>query len=252
MAGGCFGIVYAFFLYSLVALGITFSPVIKSISRIIIWAINLTKRPKVKQTYELAPFDWSAIIFALFSVVIIIALGRRNSDVYWSLPLLSVGLYVLFSIYISSGQKLRKIEIIENHIIHTKEKENIAQLGDPEKLRKDQLLSLALILILPIAVGGVSGELLDATMRVAQVRADKDLIIHIKEPYSSLVPTNKTSHSIMAPRGYIAFDQLIVLFKGFGKFTVISFKKEGKARNLEIPNSHLIIQKRYRDRTPHH
>jgi adenylate kinase len=40
---------------------------------------------------------------------------------------------------------------------------------------------------------------------------------------------------------YIKFDKVIVLFRGFGKTTVISFVDKGTKKQLEIPNDQLIV-----------
>lgn len=96
---------------------------------------------------------------------------------------------------------------------------------------------------MPMLVGGVSGQLLDAAMRAANVRIEKSTI-YVKEPYSSLLPKSLISKSQIAPKEYMAFDGLVVLFKGFGKTTVISFADGVTARKLEIPNDQLIIEKR--------
>ena len=157
--------------------------------------------------------------------------------------MLSVGLYLFYSVYVSSENKIKKIEIVKNTVLHTDEKENVAQLGDPEKLRQIQMFSLATILVLPLLIGGVSGQLLDAAMRAAHVRVEKP-VIYVKEPYSSLLPKALTSKSQNVPKDYTAFDGTVVLFKGFGKTTVVSFPDCTATRTLEIPNDQLIIENR--------
>lgn len=243
MAAACFGVIYTFFMASLVALGISISPLTRLVVRLIIWITSLFRKRAKQQLYEFAPFEWSAVLFALFAVFIILALGSRDSTVYWHLPLLSVGLYFFYSVYRDSGNKLRKIEAIENSVVHTTEKENIAQLGNPENLRKAQLFSLATILIVPLVLGGVSGQLLDAAMRAAHVRVEK-ATIYVKEPYSSLIPKSAGAAPKNVPVGYTGFDKALVLFKGFGKTTVISFEDGNISRKLEIPNEYLIVEDR--------
>jgi hypothetical protein len=243
MAAACFGVIYVLFAASLVSLGISLSPAIRAVLNVFVWGVNFFLKRKVDPTYALAPFQWSAVLFALFSLVIILALGIQDSTAYWNLPLLSVGLYLFYSVYVSSGNKIKKIEAVKNTVLHTAEKENIVQLGDPEKLRRDQLFSLAAILVLPLLIGGVSGQLLDAAMRTAHVRVEKS-VIYVKEPYSSLLPKALTAKSRNAPKDYMAFDGTVVLFKGFGKTTVVSFPDGTATRKLEIPNDQLIIENR--------
>jgi hypothetical protein len=142
MAAACFGVIYVFFTASLVALGITMSPVTRIVFKFIAWGMNLFHKRKTEPAHELAPFGWSASLLALFSVIIILILGSRDSAAYWNLPLLSVGLYLFYSIYRSSGNKIRKIERVKSSVLHTDEKENVAQLGSLDKLQKVQLFSL--------------------------------------------------------------------------------------------------------------
>ena len=257
MAAACFGLIYIFFTASLVALGISASPGIRVIFKLIVWAITLFRKRKINFAYELAPFEWLAVLFALFSIVIILALGSHDSDVYWNLPLLSITLYLVYSIFRSIGNKIRKIERIKNSALHTEEKENVAKIGDVENLKKLQLFCLAIILFMPLVLGGVSGQLLDAAMRAAHVRIEKP-VIYVKEPYSSLIPKsaavsqNASNSSLLpksvaatsqnTPKEYTAFDKTIVLFTGFGKTTVVSFQEEGATRKLEIPNDHIIVE----------
>lgn len=243
MAATCFGMIYVFFIASLVSLGITLSPAIRIVFQFFVWGVNLFRKRNAEPAHTLAPFEWSAALLALFSVVIILALGSQDSNAYWNLPMLSVGLYLFYSVYVSSGNKIKKIEMVKNAVLHTDEKENIVQLGDPEKLRRVQLFSLAAILVLPLLIGGVSGQLLDAAMRTAHVRVEKP-VIYVKEPYSSLLPKALTPKDRNAPKDYTAFDGTIVLFKGFGKTTVVSFPDGNAARKLEIPNDQLIIENR--------
>lgn len=241
MTAACFGFVYVFFMVSLVALGISLSPATRLVVRQILWVINLFRKREIRQLYEFAPFEWLAVLFALFSIIIIFALGNRDPSMYWSLPLLSIGLYFFYSVYKSSDNKLKRIEAVENSVLHTAEKEEILQLGIPEHLRKAQLFSIAMILLVPLALGGLTGQLLDAAMRMAHVRVEK-ATIYVKEPYSSLITKSATAKNRNSPAGYTAFDKVIVLFKGFGKSTVISFQDGSTSRNLEIPSDQVIVE----------
>lgn len=247
MAAACFGLIYVIFIASLVSLGITLSPAIRAVLNISVWGVSRFRKRKVELAYRLAPrlapFEWLAVLFALFSIVIILRLGSQDSTVYWNLPILSIFLYLMYSVYVSSGNKIKKIEKLKNTVLHTDEKESIVQLGDPEMLRREQIFSLATILVVPLLIGGVSGQLLDAAMRTAHVRVEKP-VIYVKEPYSSLLPKVLTSKSQNPPKEYTAFDGTVVLFKGFGKTTVVSFADGNATRKLKIPNDQLIIENR--------
>jgi len=243
MAAACFGVIYAFFVGSLVSLGITISPITQVVFRLMVWGVNFFKKRKVEPEHKLAPFEWSSLLFAIFAVVIILLFGSLDSTLYWSLPTLSVGLYLFYSVYLSCGKKIKEIETIKNARIHSEAKENVAQLGDVEKLRAGQIFSLATILIIPLLLGGVSGQLLDAAMRAAHVRIEK-AVIYLKEPYSTLLPKSLVSKDKASPKDFIAFDGAVVLFKGFGKTTVISFADGTTTKKLEIPNDQVIVEDR--------
>ncbi len=243
MAAACFGVIYVIFIASLIALGITLSPIIRVALKFFVLGVNRFRRHKTEPVHALAPFEWPAALFSCFSLAIILALGNQDSSAYWNLPMLSVGMYLFYSVYVSSGNKIRKIEMVKNAVLHTEEKENNFQLGNPEKFRRVQLFCIATILVLPLIVGGVSGQLLDAAMRAAHVRIEQP-VIYVKEPYSSLLPKSLISKSRSAPKNYVAFEGTVVLFKGFGKTTVVSFPDGIAARKLEIPNEQIIIENR--------
>lgn len=243
MAAACFGVIYAFFVGSLVSLGICVSPVTRGVFHLIVWGVNLFKKRKIQPEHKLAPFEWSSPLFAIFAVIIILVFGSKDSRVYWSLPSLSVGLYLFYSAYLSCGKKIKEIETIKNSRVHTEAKENVAQLGDVEKFQTGQVFSLLTILVVPLLLGGVSGQLLDAAMRAAHVRIEK-AVIFVKEPHSTLLPKSLVSKDRSSPKDFTAFDGAVVLFKGFGKTTVISFPDGTTTKQLEIPNDQIIVEDR--------
>lgn len=243
MAASCFGVIYAFFVGSLVSLGIFASPATRGLFHLIVWGVNLFKKRKVRPEHKLAPFLWTSPLFSIFAIIIILLFGHKDSRVYWSLPMLSVGLYLFYSVYLSCGKKIKEIETLRNSLVHTEAKENISQLGDVENLRTGQVFSLLTILVIPLLLGGVSGQLLDAAMRAAHVRIEK-AVIFVREPYSSLLPKSLVSTDRPIPKDFIAFDGVVVLFKGFGNTTVISFPDGVKTKQLEIPNDQIIIEDR--------
>jgi hypothetical protein len=241
MAAACFGAIYILLVASLVALGITLSPLIRVVSTLLTWGVGKLQKRKVELVHPLAPFEWWAALLAMFSVLIIAVLGRHDSTAYWNLPLLSVGLYLFYSVYVSSASKIKQIKQIEGSALLTEEKQRVAQFGDCDKLRAAQLISIGIVVLAPLVAGGVSGQLLDAAMRSAHVRIEKP-VIYVKEPYTSLLPKSLASKmSQIAPKEYSAFEGVVVLFKGFGKTTVISFPDGDITRKLEVPNDAIII-----------
>ncbi|MYN14209.1 hypothetical protein GSY71_13775 [Pusillimonas sp. TS35] len=243
MAAACFGVIYVFFVGSLVSLGIAVSPLVRAIFSIIAWGASLFKSRRFRAAHELARFEWVSLFFSIFSIYIIIVLGSKDPKVYWNLPLLSIGLYFFYSVYISYGNKIKKIEMIKRYRIHTEEKENIPQLGEVEKIRVGQACSLFVILLAPLFFGGVSGQLLDAAMRAAYIRIE-EAVIYVKEPYSSLLPKARISNNKISPKDYIAFDGAVVLFRGLGTTTVISYAEGVNSKKIEIPNEYIIVESR--------
>lgn len=241
MAAMCFGIIYAFFIVCLVALGVVMSPIIRLIFFIVGKVINFARKRKLRQHYELAAFDTWAILPSIFSVVLILIFGQRDRNAYWNLPLLSAALYLFYSLFISSGKKIKKIETIKNSILLSSEKNNVFTHGDPDKLKQMQQICVGVTFICPLFIGGVSGQLLDAAMRAAHVR-NENVVIYVMEPYASLIPNSVASEFPLQLKDYKSFDKAFVLLSGFGKTTVISFKDRGIERKLEIPNDKMIIE----------
>lgn len=243
MAAACFGLIYLFFIGTSVSFGIFLSPLIQSILKIVFWVRNSVQKTKVKPMHPLAPFDWSTVVPSLGYVMLMHALGTQDSSAYWTLPLLSIGIFFFYSIYTSSGKTLKNIAMIKGSLVHTEDKEVCGKSGDTEKHQRNQLFAIVSILVMPLIVGGVSGQLLDAAMRFAHVRIEKP-VVYVKEPYASLLPRALTTDIHIAPKEYTAFNGIVILFKGFGKTTVVSFKDGVSSRKLEIPNDQLIIEDR--------
>ncbi len=106
MAAICFGAVASLFVFSLVSLGIMLSPMVRFsfwiTGKIIPKFANAIK----KSPYMLAPLSWFAAIGALFAVLIIVRLAHRDIMLDWNLPLLSIALYFVYSVSVSSHKQL--------------------------------------------------------------------------------------------------------------------------------------------------
>lgn len=241
MAAICFGMVYLFFTASLVALGMIMSPLIKVILKIISTIVQLSKKRTYRQPYELSPIEWPYSLLSLFAIFLIYIFGKNDPTAYWNLPLVSITLYLLYSAYQTNNIKLKKIRSCEKSIIHSHEKTDTYKLGSSEKITKNQFLILVFILTLPLIIGGVSGQLLDAAMRAAHVRID-NAVIYVKKPYSSLIHSSLLKNNKNKPVGYDRFESVSVLLRGFGKESVIQFKGDDIIKTIEIPNESLIIE----------
>lgn len=239
LAAACFGIIYIFFVGSLVSLGVTVSPLIKYFSQIYLWTYKFRNTRKPSQIYDFAKFKWSYLIFAFFAVLFVLGLGSNDHNAYWNLPLLSIAMFFFYSAYLSTGEKIKNLEISLKSVVQIDEKDSSAT-GKIENLRKAQMLSLGVLMVMPLFVSGVTGQLLDGAMRQAHLRIE-NAIVFVKEPYATLIPVTAKSPAQPMPAQYVKFEKITVLFKGLGTTTVLSFVEGKVEKRLEIPNDQLIV-----------
>ena len=95
-------------------------------------------------------------------------------------------------------------------------------------------------MLLPLLLGGVSGQLIDGAMRMAQIRVEH-ATVYVKAPYNFLMPDVLTAKGVKAPDGYKPYADITVLFKGFGDTTVIAFKEGERQHQLTVPNDQIIV-----------
>jgi hypothetical protein len=239
LTAACFGIIYVFFVVSLISLGMVLSPITKFFLKVHLWTYKFRSTPKPVQVYEFAKFKWIYVIFAVFAVMFILGLGRRDMNAYWNLPLLSIAMYFFYCTYLSSGDKMRSIEASLQKLVHINETRDSSK-GKIETLRKAQILSLAVLLLMPMFTGGVTGQLLDGAMRKASIRVEK-ATIYVKEPYATLLPAANKSPIQSSPNQYVKFEKMVILFRGLGNSTVLWFQDGTEEKKLEVPNDQLII-----------
>lgn len=243
LAASCFGFVYAMFSGCFLSLGICLSIIIRPIFNLITKYIRKKIKPKKEQPHELAPFYWGAIPFALIAIVLIVGFGERDIEAYWKLPILSIALYMFYSVARSSGLQYRRHERLRSSIIVNPDKDALHLVGEPERQKSVYLLSITIVMLLPLVLGGVSGQLIDGAMRMAQIRVEH-ATVYVKAPYHFLMPDELTAKSVKAPDGYKPYADITVLFKGFGDTTVIAFKEGERQHQLTVPNDQIIVAKK--------
>jgi hypothetical protein len=243
LAASCFGVVYAMFVGCLVSLGICLSIVTRPIFNFVFKCIQKKINPKKEMAYEIAPFHWGAVPFGLVAVVLIWAFGQRDIVAYWNLPLLSIALYIFYSIAKSAGAQYRSHERLLSSVIVTPEKDELQSSGKAGKQKSAYLVSITVVMLLPLILGGVSGLLMDGAMRMAQVRIEH-AAVYVKAPYNALMPDALVVREAKAPEGYKAYAGVTVQFKGFGNTTVIAFKDGPLQRQLDVPNDQIIVEKK--------
>lgn len=246
LAACCFGAVYILFVVGLTSLGICMSFVLRPMFRgFYKWTQRKTLKQK-KMKYELAKFHGAAIPFAVIALLMILGFGHHEKAAYLQLSLLSIALYVFYSVAKGADAQRRMDERLLNSLIETPEKISLQKNGGIGKEKSAYLVSIVVIMVIPLFFGGVSGQLLDAAMRLAQVRIEK-AVLYIKPPYSALIPSNLIAEKIAAPEGYKAYENIVVEFRGFGNSTVIAFAENKQRRQLDIPNKEIIVVKKPSD-----
>lgn len=244
LAACCFGAVYILFVVCLLSLGICLSFVTRPLFIFIVEFVHKKRMGhQKKMTPELVRFHWGSVPFALVALLLIWGFGRRDIVAYWNLPLLSIALYVFYSIAKAAGAKYRSHERLLNTIIELPEKETLRRSGGTEKEKDAYLVSLWMVMLTPLIVGGVSGQLIDGAMRLAQIRVE-NATIYIKAPYNTLMPNGLIARDVRTPENYIAYSRVTAQFRGFGNSTVIAFLDEKVKRQLDIPNDYIIVEKK--------
>lgn len=238
----CFGFVYIIFLASLTGLGLFFSFVFRPITKGLIAISRKKTRPqKTHVRHEMIRFEKKSIILSIFAGIFIYQFGKVDPSSYITLPLLSAFLYIFYSILKSSEKTYRHSDRLTKSLIITKEREKLIQSNEISSHRTQYYFALSIIIISPLLISGVSGQILDSAMRLAKIRLENP-VIYIKYPYADLLPPGQINTKIKSPLDFLAYDDVIVLFRGFGNTSVIEFKDGNKNRTLGIPNDHIIIE----------
>lgn len=243
LAVSCFGVIYAVFVGCLLSIGICLSLVTRPMFNLIFKIIKKKTKSAKQPAYELAHFHWGAIPLAGLGLLLIWGLGQKNIAAYWNLPCLSVFLYLLYSAVKSAGAKYRSHEWLLNTRIETPEKNELMRSGEAGKAKNTYLSCISMMMLTPILVGGVSGQLMDGAMRIAQIRIEGPTI-YVKAPYNVLLPKVLITNEFKTPEDYIAYVGTTVQFRGFGNSTVITFQDGQRRRQLDIPNDHIIVEKK--------
>ncbi|EZH79869.1 hypothetical protein AU05_14900 [Ectopseudomonas composti] len=241
LTAGCFGFLYVFFTAGLVGLGSCLSPLTNQVLKLSSWLISKFRGKKIDPAYELEPFQWPAIPFAVMAALMIFALGGRDYSVSLKLLAVAVMLHIFYSVAIDANRKLRVAQRLQDSVIETPEKAQTAL--EASKHKNTYNIVCFLIMLLPLLIGGVSGQLVDSAMRLANVRIEYP-VIYTKAPYDQLLPESLIARNLKVPEGYKAYEGISVRFRGFGSTTVVAFKDEGIERQLEIPNDQLIVEKK--------
>ncbi|KTB72990.1 MULTISPECIES: hypothetical protein [Pseudomonas] len=242
VAAACFGFVYVMFAICMGSIGIFCSPVIRRIIRGLVWIACKVAKSQQDIKYQLAPFHWMSIPLAGIGGLLIFWMGKRDPTAYMNLALLPIAIYLFYSFARSAGADYRREERLARSAIVTTESERLAHVNRADGHKTTYFVSASILIFLPLLFGGVTGQLADGAMRLAQVRVEK-AVVYVKAPLSTLLPEQLHAADVQAPEGYKAFRDVTVLFQGFGTTTSIGFKDNDRSRQVALPNDSLIVEK---------
>lgn len=183
-------------------------------------------------------FDSSAIPFAIMGGLFIWGFALVNVAALWTLPLSSVALYILYSIYWSNNRKLAAIAKRQTSAI-VQEHESVA-VEDAGKLRRVRNQAIFFMLVTPMLVTGVMSSVLDGAMRAVNLRQGR-VTAYLAAPYSDLFPVYSASARV---KGYAEIKDASVLLHGIGKNTMLSVKVGHDAHEIAVPDDKLIISRK--------
>ncbi|KGJ96613.1 hypothetical protein [Pseudoalteromonas sp. ND6B] len=235
-----FGGVYLLFTVSLTSLGITLRPIWNVIYLVFSFVIKIYNKFSGKKTpipkLNIITAKAEHFVFALFGLLFVLGFGSFDIKVVGSLIVAVFSCAYLWSVHQGSGNEILDIESKEN-LTGTDNKRILS-------LKKHQKILVTVIFFIPLLFGGVSGKLLDGAMRLSNVKEDK-VTVHIKQPYIKYVE----AHNIKAKTSslgddYGTFENMNILFNGFGKNAVLIQNGIEKPINIIIPNDHLIVIQR--------
>jgi hypothetical protein len=144
----------------------------------------------------------------------------------------------------------RKQELESTNSIERYSKKKIMEVKSQltaleDRQSKIKKVSLLLILIAPAFISGSFSFLLDAAMRLANIRIDSpSILVYVNNDYAELIPSEIARNEFSPKKpNYQAFSNVQVLFTGIGSSSYISYKSESEktACSLAIPNDKLII-----------
>lgn len=228
------------FIVSLLCLGIFLSPILKIIFRAIIIISNKYFNENLTIHYDLIRFDWLALVGSLYSLVIMLTLAQKNSLVLFSFPLLSILVYIFFSLFLSCRKKIQALQCQTIELFSNNGK-NPSKEKEVNKFRQIQKLSAFMVLVIPFLLGGVNSQLLQGTMRMIHIRTEAATIF-LAEPYSTILSNPLVAELPIESKVWKRFDDVTILSAGYGKFSVISKGSEKDAIKLEVPNDKIIVK----------
>lgn len=237
-----FGIIYGFFIISLLSLGLWLTYLIVRpilwISILIYKKFNNNPPP---QTIKFVKPDFIHVIFGLLGLLFIVVLARLDKMVLMNLPLISILLSFLWATYKEKESEF--YILVENTEISSTEENQKVLLQKQKSLNNIKLIVFSSIIFLPLIMGGISGMMVEAGMKFSNAKKGTSYVL-VQPPYNSFIPSKYiiTKSQYNTP-GYTTFEKMTVMLSGIGSKTIIQLPSEAgeKPQTLEIPNEKIII-----------
>jgi len=237
-----FAVVYGMFVSCLLSLGLWTTPILRPLIRLAVRLRRMTtKGNKLNQPApELLSPNILNLVLGLFGVIIVYRFNAKQSGSWITMLGAAFILAILASVYYGFSTKLQAAK--------AKDKSPIITLGntlptvwrDTGKLRVGCVISLVMICVAPLFMGGVSGLLLDSFMRFVGLRKNASVVL-LEAPYSALLPKQYVLKSGPKAKGYTAFSGVIVAFQGIGANTILEYATPDATAYLAVPNQSVIV-----------
>ena len=235
-----FGGIYLFFVLCLTSLGILLRPIWHGLQNIFLWLLSVYEKATGNAT-NYTPFTiekggFELFIFAIFGLLFIWGFSSSDIRALATLAFCSWACALLWSSYQKNSREVSQLEL--KNSITDDESERL------KHLTYVQSLVLGVVVVTPLLIGGVSGELLDGAMRLANVRTDS-AVVHIKEPYVK----HATEYGLKGKKSnfgneYSKFEGASILFNGLGKNIVVEMRGSNGNIMLVVPSDHAHVLQR--------
>ncbi|WP_313958319.1 hypothetical protein, partial [Pseudomonas citri] len=227
VAAFCFGVVCLYFSVSVTAAGLLLSPLFIPLLKLFSWIKRKFGKDKSTLDFKWQRIGLLSVFFGLCGVAIIYFIAHSNPIEHLPLIVLPLFQYIVYTAFSEQNSKVKAARQAD------------LELGELKSLKKIRAMMAALLILTPILMGGVTSDLLQAAMSVAQIRIEKATIL-VKQPFADLLPEPKDSPL----PDYKTFEQATVVFRGIGDSTLIEVRTPQTAIRLEVPNDSIIIERR--------
>ena len=228
-----FGFIYGIFLSCLISLALCFSFALYFLQKSIRYIYIKKVKGPLPEPWEFPLPNFIVLPLSIVGLPLMWMIIKKEPDAIGQFLFMLVCLVLLLSVYKTSTNSNKFAR-------RTNEQKLSLPAPDIEKKKKISTICLVLIAITPLMIGGISGVLVEASMRAANVRKDY-VYIMLRTPYSAFVPKQFQTQLFSNTPDLTAFKDITVLFSGIGEKTVIQFRYDGREQNLTVPNDSIIV-----------